>query len=100
MSEEEMRQALFGSSNSAPTKSREKPSASTQQAVASHRVRQKSSAPRLQVKLRVAKVFEGEEEIFTYEASTLSTLVAEQEARKAAKRKHFKYFELISILAV
>jgi hypothetical protein len=38
-----------------------------------------------------------EVEVFTYDASTLSTIVAEMDAKKAAKLKKFKYFEVVSI---
>ncbi|MNG18596.1 hypothetical protein D3C84_1026770 [compost metagenome] len=47
--------------------------------------------------LRVTTEFEGKADTFVYEANTLSSLIAEQEAKAEAKKKKFKYFEMISI---
>ncbi|MNY77244.1 hypothetical protein D3C86_2170810 [compost metagenome] len=47
--------------------------------------------------LHVSKEFEGVSEIFTYDANTLSTFVAEQEAKAEAKKNKFKYFDLVSV---
>jgi len=99
LSEEEMRQALFGNSRSTPEAVNEAPAVSPAQATVKSPPR-KSASPRLRVTLKVTKVFEGEEEIFTYDASTLSRIMAEQEARNAAKAKKYKYFELLSIVSV
>ncbi|HBN9869849.1 TPA: hypothetical protein ACP331_003025, partial [Pseudomonas aeruginosa] len=63
-------------------------------------VQRKSSSPRLRVTLKVTKTFEGDEEIFTYDANTLSSLIAEQEAKSAAKKKRYKYFEVLSMVSV
>lgn len=52
--------------------------------------------PRLRVTLDVGNEFNGEVETSLYEADTLSTLLAEQEAVKAA-RKTFKYVEVVSV---
>ena len=52
---------------------------------------------RLRVTLRVTKIYEGPEEVFVYDANTLSSLVAEGEAKAAAKKKKFRYFQVISI---
>lgn len=57
----------------------------------------KALSPKLRVTLHVTKEFEGTIEVFTYDANTLSTLVAEQEAKSAAKKKKFKYFDVVSI---
>jgi hypothetical protein len=35
--------------------------------------------------------------MFVYEGDTLSTLTAEIEAKAAAKKKKFKYFEVVSV---
>jgi len=51
----------------------------------------------LRVTLRVTKIYEGPEEVFVYDANTLSSLVAEGEAKAAAKKKKFRYFQVISI---
>ncbi|MGN2431755.1 hypothetical protein [Pseudomonas syringae] len=99
LTEEEMRQALFGLS--APTISEQPKSSPKPLSHASPKpVQRKYSAPRLRVTLKVAKVYDGDEELFTYDANTLSSLVAEQEARSAAKKKRFKYFELVSVVTV
>jgi len=45
-------------------------------------------------------VFEGEETMFVYDAKTLSTFDAEQEAKKAAAKEKFKYFEVLSVKRV
>jgi hypothetical protein len=56
----------------------------------------KAYTPRLRVTLRVGNVFEGETQDITHEADTLSTLLAEQEAVKAARKK-FRYVEVVSV---
>lgn len=109
LTEEEMRRALFGAVDPKPCP-----------AVAEHRfvqtanelslsagpaskpeaprkAKSKSPSPKLRVTLHVTKEYEGQLEVFVHEASTLSTILAEQEARKAAQKKRFKYFNLISI---
>lgn len=98
LSEEVMRQALFGSSRSTPEKVDEAAAVNPARAPVKP-VPKKPSSPRLRVTLKVTKVFEGEEEIFTYDANTLSRIMAEQEARNAAKKKRYKYFELVSIVS-
>lgn len=60
----------------------------------------KRLSPALVVTLRVTKEFEGEETLFVHEAKTLSTFDAEQEARKAAAKEKYKYFEVVSIKRV
>lgn len=50
----------------------------------------------MRVTLRVGNEFEGKTESFNYDADTLSTLLAEQEATKAARKK-FKYVEVVSV---
>ncbi|MNC20176.1 hypothetical protein D3C75_681190 [compost metagenome] len=99
LSEEEMRQALFGSSASQPKplKVPEPSVASDPQPVSTPRPPLKSLSPKLRVTLRVMKQFEGDAEIFTYDANILSTFAAEQLAKAEAKKNKFRYFELISI---
>ncbi|MFL1529103.1 hypothetical protein [Pseudomonas sp. O230] len=96
LSEEEMRQALFG-----PSKNNESEPENTPEEPASPDAPPwkvvKSLSPKLRVTLRVSKEFEGNTELFTYDANTLSTFVAEQSAKAEAKKKKFKYFELVSI---
>lgn len=56
----------------------------------------KAYTPRLKVTLRVGNEFEGETYELIHEADTLSSLLAEQEAVKAAKKK-YKYVEVVSV---
>ncbi|GAB5342417.1 hypothetical protein [Pseudomonas fluorescens] len=103
LSEEEMRQALFGNAGHQESKFPEDKTA-TLSATKSANVRPRSSArfmsPKLRVTLRVSREFESKTEVFTHEASTLSLIVAELEAKQEAKKKKFKYFELVSIKPV
>lgn len=64
------------------------------------RQKAKRQSPALLVTLRVTKEFEGDETLFVHEAKTLSTFDAEQEARKAAAKEKYKYFEVVSIKRV
>ncbi|MBX8596822.1 hypothetical protein K5D39_05860 [Pseudomonas cichorii] len=103
LTEEEMRRALFGSPASAtqvtvspastpildiPTAPPAKPLA--QQMIA------KALPPRLRVTMQVGNEFEGKTFELIHEADTLSTLLAEQEAVKAARKK-YRYVEVISV---
>lgn len=56
----------------------------------------KAFTPRLKVTLRVGNEFEGETYALIHEADTLSTLLAEQEATKAARKK-YRYVEVVSV---
>jgi hypothetical protein len=103
LTEEEMRQALFGPALTLPqtpvTRKTATPSVTvaTPNSVSSKRKVSKAFVPRLKVTLRVGNVFEGETEVMTYEADTLSTLQAELDAKKIARKK-FKYIEVMSIM--
>lgn len=108
LTEEEMRRALFGGACTkspsspaqaqvAPTERPEEKSLPTEPKAVLPRKRSEPLSPKLRVTLHVTKEFEGENEVFVHEASTLSSLLAEQEAKKAAQKKRFKYFDLISI---
>jgi hypothetical protein len=103
LTEEEMRRALFGNAEISapiiPAVAKEpvpevvivppaKPVAKKKVAIA--------FTPRLKVTLRVGNEFEGETYELIHEADTLSTLLAEQEAVKAARKK-FRYVEVVSI---
>jgi hypothetical protein len=103
LTEEEMRRALFGNAEVSapiiPAVAKESvpevvivPPA---QPFAKKKVA-KAFTPRLRVTLRVGNVFEGETQEITHEADTLSTLLAEQEAVKAARKK-FRYVEVVSV---
>jgi len=106
LTEEEMRRALFGAAEpAAPAVAAEvlmppepvlevvftppKPPATKKKAA-------KAFTPRLRVTLRVGNEFEGETHELIHEADTLSTLLAEQEATKAARKK-FRYVEVVSV---
>ncbi|MNE07951.1 hypothetical protein D3C76_530370 [compost metagenome] len=113
LTEEEIRAALFGPATvssaevPAPQKSIEAPPASAPNPQAGVRnakprpvTKAVRSRGRLRVTLHVTKDFEGAVEVFTHDADTLSSLLAEQEARAAAKKRKFRYFELVSIVPV
>jgi hypothetical protein len=103
LTEEEMRRALFGDAVPAPQVTAApipepvpeivfvKPAAPT----AKKKIA-KAFTPRLRVTLRVGNEFEGKTFELIHEADTLSKLLAEQEAVKAARKK-FRYVEVFSI---
>ncbi|OZO01369.1 hypothetical protein B7453_27320 [Pseudomonas sp. IB20] len=100
MTEEDMRLALFGP---APPVN-EQPTAPLTQlhaigdaapAVAGKRKQAKQFA-RLRVTLRVGNEFEGHTELFTHDADTLSTLQAELDATKIARKK-YKFIDVVSV---
>ncbi|KPB49649.1 Uncharacterized protein AC511_2055 [Pseudomonas coronafaciens pv. oryzae] len=47
--------------------------------------------------LHVSKEFEGDVDVFVHDSSSLSKLVAEQEAKSAARKKKYRYIEVVSI---
>nr|WP_315492481.1 hypothetical protein [uncultured Pseudomonas sp.] len=102
LTEEEMRQALFGDAEiSAPvsTASVEEIQPDVAAVHVSKAAKKKTSKaffPRLLVTLTVSNEFEGRALEIVYEAVTLSTLLAEQEATKAARKK-FRYVEVVSV---
>ncbi|MNG06183.1 hypothetical protein D3C84_894100 [compost metagenome] len=109
LTEEEMRRALFGDPEPveqasdlpveetvpdiviAPPEKPEKPVK-----VAEKKKISKAFTPRLRVTLRVGNEFEGKMHEMVHEADTLSTLLAEQEATKAARKK-FRFVEVVSV---
>lgn len=105
LTEEEMRQALFGTGVPAAqvdTPVAPQPAVQTVPAqppapasLAKRKVA-KAFTPRMRVTLRVGNEFEGETRELIHEADTLSTLLAEQEATKAARKK-FRYVEVVSV---
>jgi hypothetical protein len=103
LTEEEMRRALFGSAEVsapiiAPIKQEPVPEVvilPVSKPVAKKKA-PKAFTPRLKVTLRVGNEFEGDRLELIHEADTLSTLLAEQEATKAARKK-YKYVEVISV---
>ena len=105
LTEEEMRRALFGAAEApAPTQVRISdpmeniPDVIIALPTAAMKKRkvEKAFTPRLRVTLRVGNEFEGETEELVHEADTLSTLLAKQEAVKAARKK-FRYVQVVSV---
>lgn len=105
LTEEEMRRALFGAAEAPAPKHVHIPDpmeaipdviiVPPTTAAQKGKV-EKAFTPRLQVTLRVGNVFEGETEEVVHEADTLSTLLAEQEAVKAARKK-YRYVDVVSV---
>ncbi|WP_426619447.1 hypothetical protein ACP3TY_05765 [Pseudomonas rustica] len=101
LTEQEMREALFGTEARDSASLEDKPLiTSDQQHVSKARRAPNPRSPKLKVTLRVTSEFEGKAEMLVYEACTLSRIVAEQEAKAEAKKRKFKYFELIKIESV
>jgi len=104
LTEEEMRRALFGATQpeeqiSAPLVKEpveEVVLAKPVVAPAAKKKVAKAFTPRLRVTLRVGNEFEGKMIELIHEADTLSSLLAEQEAVKTARKK-YKYVELVSV---
>lgn len=103
LTEEEMRRALFGSAEvSAPIIPPKAVDPVPDVAIVltdkpvTKKKASKAFTSRLRVTLRVGNEFEGKTELLVHEADTLSTLLAEQEATKAARKK-FRYVEVISV---
>lgn len=97
--EEEMRRTLFGEPEvSAPVTKETSPEILTEPPVkpVSKNKSAKAFTPRLKVTLRVGNIFEGATQQITHEADTLSTLLAEQEATKLARKK-YRYVEVVSV---
>jgi hypothetical protein len=102
LTEEEMRQALLGNGPISPPVTQASAKAvrvnvidAPISKVAKNRT-SKAFTPRLRVTLRVSNEFEGKTFEIVHEADTLSSLLAEQEAIKAARKK-FRYVEVVSV---
>jgi len=104
LTEEEMRRALFGTAQpevqvSAPPVQEPVPEVVFTKPVAAPEAKKKVAkafTSRLRVTLRVGNEFEGKMIELIQEADTLSSLLAEQEAVKAARKK-YKYVEVVSV---
>lgn len=103
LTEEEMRRALFGGSEPpAPAMNSHVqntvPDVVIVQPVKAAKKKKVSIGftPRLRVTLRVGNEFEGKMHEMVHEADTLSSLVAEQEATKTARKK-FRFVEVVSV---
>lgn len=103
LSEEEMRKALFGVGRN-PAEPPAAPEASISSQAASPTPRAKKSTgyqtSRLRVTLHVSKVYEGDVDVLVHDSSSLSKLIAEQEAKAAARKKKYKYLELVSVESI
>ncbi|WP_449101069.1 hypothetical protein [Pseudomonas veronii] len=97
LTEEDMRRALFCSPASAEQIS-VTPVEAHAQPVNLHQKKKvaKAFTPRLKVTLRVGNEFEGQTCEMIHEADTLSTLLAQQEAVRIAKKK-YRYVEVLSV---
>jgi len=101
LTEDEMRKALFGSYDVPAQGAFVEPEAPEMifvpPSLPSKKKRSSSAfTPRLRVVLSVGNEFEGAMQELVHEADTLSTLLAEQEAVRSAKKK-FRYVEVISV---
>jgi hypothetical protein len=102
LTEAEMRRALFGSAEiSKPIKTPAVDDEISKVVIVPATAAPKKKKvvgyiPRLKVTLQVGNEFEGEMQTMAHEVDTLSTLLAEQEATKAARKK-FRYVEVVSI---
>ncbi|MEB0227903.1 hypothetical protein [Pseudomonas sp. 10S4] len=106
LSEEEMRKALFGARVDpvAPPAPPAAPEIPQSPPAPSTPVRLKKTSAyhtsKLRVTLHVSQVYEGDVEVFVHDSSSLSKLIAEQEAKAAAKKKKYKYLELVSVESI
>lgn len=101
LTEKEMRKALLGVPESSATETHSHledavPDVLMVQSVKTAKKVSKGFTPRLRVTLRVGNEFEGKMHEMIHEADTLSSLVAEQEATKKARKK-FRFVEVISV---
>lgn len=56
-----------------------------------------SATLKLRVTLRVSKIFAGGTVVFTHDANTLSHVEAEQQAKTAARKEGYRFFDLVTI---
>jgi hypothetical protein len=103
LTEEEMRRALFGSPApapqvAAPTAPLPTPEIAPAQPAKPQPKKKAAKAftPRLRVTMQVSNEFEGKTFELIHDADTLSTLLAEQEAVKMAKKK-YRYVKVVSV---
>lgn len=104
LTEEEMRRALFGTTQpeeqvATPQRQEGVPEVVPTSPAAAPLVKKKAAkafTPRLRVTLRVGNEFEGKMIELIHEANTMSSLLAEQEAVRSARKK-YKYVEVVSV---
>ncbi len=106
LSEDEMRRALFGSMEPAlpaAVASKPEPAPSIVFSKPAGPTDKKKVAkpfrPRIKVTLHVSNEYEGRMFELIHEADTLSTLLAEQQAIKAARKK-YRYVEVVSVTPI
>ncbi|BBI43208.1 hypothetical protein [Pseudomonas syringae] len=106
LTEEEMRRALFGDVELVPQVAATSIPEPAPEVVfvkpappAAKKKAAKAFTPRLRVTLRVGNEFEGKTFELIHDADTLSKLLAEQEAVKAARKK-FRYVEVVSVISM
>jgi hypothetical protein len=107
LTEEDMRRALFGTDQpevqiSAPSVQEPVPEVVFTTPVvvpAAKKKVAKAFTPRLRVTLRVGNEFEGKMHELIHEADTLSSLLAEHDAVKVARKK-YKYVEVVSVTSM
>ncbi|WP_440057856.1 hypothetical protein [Pseudomonas fragariae (ex Marin et al. 2024)] len=99
MTEDEMREALFGARGSAVPSAAPLVQPNTAKRPSTQVAKRKAIknfVPKLIVTLRVGNEFEGATELVNYPADTLSRLQAEVDAMKEARKK-YKYIELVAV---
>ncbi|MDF3202847.1 hypothetical protein P3C29_29580 [Pseudomonas sp. 1912-s] len=105
LTEEDMRRALFGESETsepaagAPTRTATDIVIMEPIKTAKKKHTFQGFAPKIRVTLRVGNDFEGKTYEMVHEVYTLSFLLAEQEATKTARKK-FRFVEVISIMTI
>lgn len=106
LSEEEMREALFGPSDATPTPLASEeppidpvPVAPEPPPLAKPAKVARSTGRKLRVTLEVSNEYEGETFVVHYDASTLSQIVAEMDAKKSFKKK-YKYITVVSVAPI
>jgi hypothetical protein len=103
LTEDDMRRALFGEAVPAALASQTADTVSDVEFVQPKTKMQRNTSrgftPRLKVTLRVGNDFEGEMREIVHEADTLSSLLAEQDAVRAARHK-FRYVEVVSVKSI
>lgn len=102
LSEDEMRKALFGAAEEQALPRPKPPSTDPtppSAPIPPPRVKKSSGyhSTRLRVTLHVSREYEGDINVFVHDSTSLSSLIAEQEAKAGARKKKYKYLEVVSI---
>lgn len=106
LSEEEMREALFGPSDATPTPPPAEepviePLLATPEPLPVIKPAKvaRPTGRKLRVTLQVSNEYEGETFVVHYDANTLSQIVAEMDAKKSFKKK-YKYITVVSVAPI